>query len=376
MKRVLFLIESLSGGGAEKVLSTLVCHLNKNVFDVSVCSIVGGGQYENIVRDYVKYKALLNRPCKRISVQNLLYHIKYHLIYDWLPLQLVYSLFIPKKNDVEIAFIEGFSTKLLAHSSNICAKKIAWVHTDFRNHHWTKSLYLNDSEEECVYNSYNQIVAVARTVEGAIKDYFCLQPPIITLYNPIDDIIIKHLADVAPRFPKNSFRLVSAGRLTSVKAFDRLIRIMERLREDGFIVELWLLGSGEEHSFLESLIHEKNLQDSVTLFGFQANPYGYYAQSDLFVCSSLSEGYSTAVTEALVLGLPIVTTNCSGMTELLGGGSCGLITENNEDALFEGIKRVLLNKDLYAYFKRNAELWNKNSLLETRVNSIERLLLS
>ena len=82
------------------------------------------------------------------------------------------------------------------------------------------------------------------------------------------------------------------------------------------------------------------------------------------------------MTEALVLGLPIVTTNCSGMTELLGGGSFGLITENNEDALFEGIKRVLLNKDLYAYFKRNAELWNKNSLLETRVNSIERLLLS
>ena len=126
--KVLFLIESLAGGGAEKVLSTLVQNIDKRKFDVTVCVISGGGKYENEVKSCCKYKALL--PLSVTPLGKVLYYVKHHLIYKWLPIWSVYMLFVPKGYDVEVAFVEGFATKLLSASSN--KKKIAWVHTDLK----------------------------------------------------------------------------------------------------------------------------------------------------------------------------------------------------------------------------------------------------
>lgn len=140
---------------------------------------------------------------------------------------------------------------------------------------------------------------------------------------------------------KSKIRLISIGRLTKVKAYNRLLHIALRLKQSGYAFELWILGDGEEREMLQHYICKKQLEDCVTLWGFQTNPYAFMTQSDLFVCSSISEGYSTAVTEALILGLPVVTTDCSGMNELLQGEKYGIITENSEATLFEGIKQLL-----------------------------------
>ena len=79
------------------------------------------------------------------------------------------------------------------------------------------------------------------------------------------------------------------------------------------------------------------------LLGFVDNPYRLMSQCDLFVCSSVAEGFSTAATEALILGLPVVTTDCSGMEELLGKEECGLIVDNDEEALYKGLDAILMN---------------------------------
>ena len=129
-RKVLFLIESLTSGGAEKVLSTLVQHINKDKFEVTVCVICGGGEYVKDVRENVKYYAILNKPVSGNVLQLLAYKIKHNLIHQWLPLSLVYRWFVPRGNEVEVAYIEGFTTKLLSHSSNIRARKYAWVHID------------------------------------------------------------------------------------------------------------------------------------------------------------------------------------------------------------------------------------------------------
>ena len=125
---------------------------------------------------------------------------------------------------------------------------------------------------------------------------------------------------------------------------------------------------------LQHYIQEKQLEKSVTLWGFQTNPYAFMAQSDLFVCSSISEGYSTAVTEALILGLPVVTTACSGMGELLKEGECGIITENSEDALLAGIKQLLDHPEQLAHYKEKATARGKEFTLEALMKPIEDLL--
>jgi len=377
MKKVLFVVESLSGGGAEKMLATLVKHLDRERFDVSVCSVIDCGIYAEEIKPYVYYHYILPDVNSCSALGRLLYKVKYKLVYRWLPLSWIYRLFIPKQADVEVAFLEGFATKILSYSCNKKAKKIAWVHSDFCNFHWTRSVYKSYEEENEAYKRYTQIITVSYAAETSFEKMFAsLSSCVLTCLNPIDNKRILKKASKIEMKKKdpNVLRIVTVGRLTEVKAYDRLLRIALKLRTEGYTFELWILGDGEQREMLESFIKEKNLSDIVTLWGFQLNPYAYLKQCDLFVCSSLSEGYSTAVTEALILGLPVVTTDCSGMSELLQDGKCGIITDNDEKALYHGIKKMLDEPAALRHYQQEAMLRGKDFSLEALMKPIERIL--
>ena len=379
MKNILFLIESLSGGGAEKVLTTLLQNLNYEQYNITLCCICNIGKHLNSINSRTNYISILPNTNNLNYFKRLIYKLKYKLIYNILPLKWVYQWFIPHHADIEIAFVEGYVTKLLAHSTNKKAQRIAWVHCDMQQFHWTKSIYNNIAEEEKTYQKYHQIITVSATVQKAFQNEFKnVSVPITTLYNPIDSLEILNKSQKAINVPdKNSstIRLVSVGRFTTPKAYDRLLRIINQLIIEKYSVELWLLGDGEQRNLLENYIKEQHLENIITLWGFQDNPYAYLAQCDLFVCSSISEGYSTAVTEALILGLPVITTNCSGMQELLKNGEYGIITENSEEALYEGLKQLLDNPLQLQYYKDKAVERGKDFSLKKLMKPIEKLLL-
>lgn len=373
-KKVLFVIESLSGGGAEKVLTVLLKHIDKTRFDVTLCTVVEIGVYMDEVKKYVSCTSILGNPNRKTFLGKIWYRFKYKCVYNWLPLRWVYRLFIPQGNDVEVAFVEGFATKLMAASSNRQAKKLAWVHTDLINNHWIESIYQNITEERLSYQKYDQIIGVSKQVTNSVQKLYHLKN-VITCYNPIEsDVILKWAGEnLSLPSKKESLRLVSVGRFVPQKAFDRLLRVVNRLYKEGFSLELWLLGDGEQRPLLEQYIRDKNLEAIVTLWGFQTNPYPYLQQSDLFVCSSVSEGYSTAVTEALIIGLPVVTTACSGMDELLDNGTYGIITTNDEGALYEGVKRCFTQSDLLNTYKEQAIQYKNRVTLKQQMSHIEEL---
>lgn len=373
-KKVLFVIESLSGGGAEKVLTVLLKHIDKTRFDVTLCTVVETGVYMDEVKKYVSCTSILGNPNRKTFLGKIWYRFKYKCVYNWLPLKWVYRLFIPQGNDVEVAFVEGFATKLMAASSNRQAKKLAWVHTDLINNHWIESIYQNITEERLSYQKYDQIIGVSKQVTNSVQKLYHLKN-VITCYNPIEsDVILKWAGEnLSLPSKKESLRLVSVGRFVPQKAFDRLLRVVNRLYKEGFSLELWLLGDGEQRPLLEQYIRDENLEAIVTLWGFQTNPYPYLQQSDLFVCSSVSEGYSTAVTEALIIGLPVVTTACSGMDELLDNGTYGIITENDEGALYEGVKRCFTQSDLLNTYKEQAIQYKNRVTLKQQMSYIEEL---
>ena len=376
-RRVLFLIESLAGGGAEKVLTTLVQHIDKERFDVTVCAISGGGKYEDAIKRQVSYKAILAEPKNGNVWERWLYVLKHHLVYKWLPLSWVYRVFVPQNSDVEVAFVEGFTTKLLSYSTNLVAKRYAWVHIDLHQNHWTKSVYDNLKEETDVYNQYTELFGVSNTVVSAFrKELPNVTVPVETVYNPIDvHDILSRANEIVDLKRGKSLLMVTVGRLEPQKSYMRLLRIAKNLIEDGMDVELWILGDGTERNLLEQYVSENKMQERVCLLGFHANPYKYLRQGDLFVCSSLSEGYSTAVTEALILGLPIITTDCSGMAELLQNGECGVITENDEAALYEGLKRLLADKSLLEHYRHKAIERGKEFSIEHLMKPIETILM-
>ena len=163
------------------------------------------------------------------------------------------------------------------------------------------------------------------------------------LYNTNDDVAIREKANLPPTepFSKRHLTLAAVGRLSEEKQYDMLLHVHKRLLDEGFSHDLWIVGEGAERGKLEAYITENGLSDSVRLFGFQSNPYPYMKAADLLVCSSSYEGLSTFVTEGLILGKPIVTTECSGMRELLGDSEYGLITDNSEEALLTGVRQLL-----------------------------------
>ena len=265
-KRILFLLESLSGGGAEKVLVTTLRHLDKEKFDITLCCIVNTGVYQKNLPSHIHYHYLIEKPGKSI-ISNCFYKFKYKMIYNYLPTSLVSTFLHPSRYDIVVAYVEGFATKLVSHTRNVHLQKIAWVHIDLHSYHWTRSIFTNHREELDCYNQFDNIITVSNTVLHSFKKEFpsCSQP-IQTLYNPIDSEEIKRLAQQPTDIIKdNCFKLVSVGRLVKQKSFLRLLRIFNRLVVQGYEIELWLIGEGPERMRIEQSIRTNELTEHVKL---------------------------------------------------------------------------------------------------------------
>lgn len=151
--------------------------------------------------------------------------------------------------------------------------------------------------------------------------------------------------------PSGKLIIGSIGRLVEQKGYDRLLQVVNRLRNDGLQIEVWIFGEGEERSKLEQYISSHQLADIVRLMGFHSNPYPYIAKCDLFVCSSRAEGFNLAIAEAMVLGLPVISTDCAGPNELLGFGEFGMLVPNNEEDLYIGTKALLTDEGRRTYYR-------------------------
>lgn len=376
--KVLILIESLSGGGAEKVLSVLLKHIDKTKFNITLCTIVDTGIYVEEVKRYVKYTSILGNLQRINCIGKILYKILYLLIYKLLPIQLVYTLFIPKNYDVEIAFVEGFVTKLLAASTNIQAKKIAWVHTDLSQNPWTlnNKIYRNLKEEQYCYSKFNQIICVSDTVKNNFIKRFKLTN-VIRIYNPIDKTDILNKAKEICKYPQttNDIKFITIGRLVPQKGYDRLLKVIKRIKADGIHCKLLILGEGEMYHTLSNYIKENNLSDDIILYGFQPNPYQYLKKADCFICSSRSEGFSLVIAEAMVLGKPIISTYCSGPNELLEEGKYGMLVENSEDGLYQIIKTINANKNMLYEYSIKSLNKSKDFDIQKTIKEIENIIL-
>lgn len=361
-RKVLFLVESLEGGDAARALSTLVQYIDKTKFDVTVCSINSGGKYESVIRENVNYKTVLSESSG----------MKRKMVYKNLPLSLVYKLYIPQGNDVEIACTEGFVTKLLSHSGGK-GKKYAWVHTDLHKNHWTKEVYSDLKEEMAAYNRFDKVICVANILREAFKNRFPdVKQPVDVIYDPVDSLSVrlKSLNATNDDEAKVGVKLVTQGRLEAQNNYGRLLRAVKRLVSEGYDIGLWMFGDGSEHSILDHYVRENSLQERVKLFGPHPNPYRYMVKGDLFVCTS----YSAYVINALILGLPVLAGENPELRELLKNGESALFTDNNETGLYDGIKKFLDNPELLKQYRQKGEARGWDFDIEALMVPIEKLL--
>lgn len=330
-KKVLFFIESLGGGGAERVLDVIVRHLRQDLFDVTVLVVNGGGVYEKSVASKVNYKCVFKGNAYKNVFLRVLYAIKYKLIYNWLPVWLVYKWIVPKGFDVEIAFVEGFATKLLSTSTNNRSKKIAWVHTDLKQRPWTldKGVFGSLMEEKKAYDKFDKIVCVSKDVENVMRSTYDLSS-VCTIYNPVDAsaIMQKGKEPSSLAIDNDKYNIVSVGRLVYEKGFDTLLNIFHNVKKVESQIHLWIVGVGGEYESLKRQVDNLSLNENVTFTGFMKNPYALMSKMDLFVCSSRVEGFSLAIAESLILRVPVISMKCSGPCELIQDGKNGSLCDS------------------------------------------------
>ena len=330
MIKILFHIDTLGGGGAEKVLCNLVNHMDQTKFDITVQTLFPEDPTRYLV-DGIHYKYIY--PSDNQFNRNL-YRIE-------AALGLVYALHMKNDYDIEIAYLEFGPTKVMASSTNKKAKKIAWVHCDF-------DVAIKDKEEFVkkaakLYQQFDKIACVSEKCKESFASMFGNDPEVVVIHNVIDDNEILGKAEqcLPSIAEKRHFTMCAVGRLSAPKNYLRLLSTVNRLREEGYDFDLWMVGDGEQKNLLKEYISKHKMNSYAKLMGFNMNPYPFMKAADILVCSSNYEGFSTFVAEGLILGKPIITTDCSGMHELLGNSEYGMIVPNYDEAFYDGMKDML-----------------------------------
>ena len=335
MIKILFFIEELRAGGAEKVLCNLVNSMDQTKFDITVQTL-----WPSDASAYLK-PGIRYRSCYQAKSRAGRFRSRLEAA-----LGLTYSQHIRDDYDIEVAYLECGPTKIMAGSTNRNAKKLAWVHCDLQKKMADPQGFAKKAAKW--YRAYDKVICVSQNVKDSFGELFDHAFDTEVLYNTIDDAEILEKSNVVlPALEnKRRFTVVTVGRLTEQKGYDRLLRIHKNLLDLGNKYDLWILGDGPDRAALEHYVEEQGLSESVKFYGYQSNPYPFLQAADLLVCSSRYEGFSTFVTEGLILGKPIVTTDCTGMRELLGNSQYGLITDNTEPALQAGLQTMIQDSNL------------------------------
>lgn len=372
-KRIAFFVNGLYGGGAEKVFQVLITNIDLDNYDVTVIN-----HREEVVNYLyptgIKYKSILKSKSRLGNLWVKIYNKINLIVYENFSPRLFRYIYLRKSYDIEIAFIEGYATRIV--SGGNASKKIAWIHIDLSQNPWTDIAFRSKREQENCYKLFDNIVSVSQSVKKTVDNLFQGIKKSIVIYNPIDsEEICRMSKEFIPKRNDDTPLLVTAGRLAHQKGYDRLIPLVGKLIKDGYKFELWIIGDGAERSNIEILINQWELNDIVKLLGFQSNPYPYISVADWFVCSSRTEGYSTVVTESLIIGVPVLTTLCPGMEELLGKNSdYGIIVENNDRALLDGLRSILADKSLKKLYDRKAKERSSHFSLKSQMKDIYKII--
>ena len=353
MKKVVFVIESLRCGGAEKSLVTLLNNLDYSKLKVDLILFNEGGEFEKMVPEQVN---LINKKLFRNIgfVIKLVGKINFFILrkfgkkkhnaqHFWDVFKRLFDKH-SRNYDIAIAYNQGFATYYVADKIE-ASKKIAWVNTDYQ-----KAGY-NALSDIDIYKNYDSIVAVSEESKASFLAAFnklLLKVDVIVIQDILDDESIKKMADLpllSPTFNPKLVNILTVGRLVEAKGYPLAIDACKILINMGYQINWCVIGEGKERGNLEALIKENKLEGSFNLLGFKENPYVYMKACDIYVQSSLFEGFGLSLFEALILNKPIVTSNFSTASTIISHNETGLICEMNSEAIANNIKYFIDNPD-------------------------------
>lgn len=359
-KRILFILPSLCVGGLERLQVTIANKLAEKDYKVTVITFDEGDELKDELNANVEF--IYKKP-KSFTLLRKIPYVRYKFFDSGLwetraSAKKLYKYYVGKnKYDVEIAFFRGRAVKIISGSQNRTSKKIAWVHSDFSKASGYTANFKSLDDAQKAYKSMDSIVCVSKQAAQGFKQVFGELDNINTIYNllPVSSIIEKSKCIPDTIINRSEFHIVIVGRLLdNTKGQSRLINAVAKLRSEGFDISLTIVGSGSDKQMLKEHIHKCDATEYIKIIDGKNNPYPYIAQADLLVCASYFEGYNLTVAEAIVLGVPVLSTECAGPNEILDYGKYGMIVENSEQGLYSGLKKLASSPQLLNEYREKA----------------------
>lgn len=369
-KKILFVIPEYSHGGTNKSLESLLSAIDEKRYEISIFSLYedGGVFYKNIFNPYIIAKSLLyvlahDNVITR-KVMGVAMKLFKNLSFNWLYRYEANRLQHKYKFDTVIAFQEGSATQFVS-LINYPVNRIAWVHCDYAN----RFAAIEKKSELSLYCLYNHIVSVSYSAVHSFNSIYPeLKDRTKCIYNLIDCSYILRQSSQDINFEKqgNCFNLISVGRFVAVKQFDLIPQIVQKLKLLTKKSFCWyIVGDGNERNMVESVISSMGLDKNIKILGAKDNPYPYFKQSDLYVCTSLSESFSYTIAESKTLHVPVLANDFPVANEVVSPNE-GWIC-NVKDMAFI-LKDIIEDKNcIYSNVKKTIDnfKYDNNAIVDT-----------
>jgi glycosyltransferase involved in cell wall biosynthesis len=325
-RKVLFLVPSLAGGGAERVFSTLLRHLDRSRFEPHLGVLEAKGSYMGDIPDDVDIH-VLNIPRVRYALPGIV-----KLAWTIKPQTILSTL-----AHLNLALMAGKpflpqGCKLLIRESTLAS---IFLQTETSYPRFWRLLYRR------LYPRSDKVVCPSDAIAHDLAVNFDVpREKLVRIYNPVDIESVERAAMVEQTpYTGPGPHLVSAGRLSREKGFDVLLDAMPAVLQRHPDAHLTILGEGSLRGDLTAQAQRLGLSERVEFAGFQGNPWAYLRHADVFVCPSRYEGMPNILLEAVALGTRAVAADCPGGVREIKDCDETIILVATEDsaALAEGI---------------------------------------
>lgn len=363
-KRLLFVIDSLNVGGAEKSLVTLLNLLDYSRYEVDLQLFAYGGAFERFLPNEVNvlpsldYDSFLKEPFWKQILRPWKFWVRLNYSFMARKTDLNHSdrarlywktigkciNMAEQQYDVAIGYGQNVPTFYVIDKVK-AAQKYVWVNCIF---------HLKGLNKQYQHKFYKEADGIAIVSEDAYKHFSGVYPEFVNKMSVILDLydasMIQRMSELPSDKPikKDVPVIMTAGRLNKPqKGYDLALEAAKILRDRGVQFRWYAIGDGPYRGEMERFIAENQLQEHFILLGFTANPYSYMRQCDVYVQTSRHEGFGLTIAEARILNRPVVCTNFEACTMQMVDGKNGLITSFEPQDIANTIEKLLNDEQLY-----------------------------
>ena len=361
-------------GGTEKALLSLIKTLGKESANITLLLLEKGGVLETQILDFVSVKYLEDFDKMKPIIENpplqtlialiasfklfsaftfLLTYCKIKISGNWYHNYKAALVTTPNFGSYDIAVAFAGPSDFISYfviNKVTAKKKIQWIHFDI------EKIITNYNFGRKYYPFFDQIICVS---EGAkkifLKNFPQFENRTYVFYNIVIPAEIKKMAVEGDSFNDkyNGIKILTVGRFSKEKGQYLIPAAVVELKKVNIPFRWYLIGDGKEKENIQNRVKELNIEDDIIFLGAVNNPYKYMQDCDIYVQTSVHEGFGITVEEVKVFNKPIVVTNFASAMDLLEHEKTGLIVDITSDGIYKALVRLFLSTDLKIIFSQN-----------------------